>query len=48
MGVKLGLHVEGEHRLLRTICGPDRYEVTRGWRKVNNEDLHSLSLNIRY
>jgi hypothetical protein len=27
---------------LRRIFGPKRDEVTRGWRKLHNEDLHSL------
>jgi hypothetical protein len=28
--------------LLRTIFGPKREEVTRGWRKPHNEKLHNL------
>jgi hypothetical protein len=38
-----------EHRLrvfvnrgLRRICGPKRDELTRGWRKLHNEELHDL------
>jgi hypothetical protein len=39
----------GEHRLrvfenrgLRGIFGPKRDEVTGGWRKLQNEELHNL------
>jgi hypothetical protein len=28
--------------LLRRIFGPKRDEVTRGWRKLHNEELHNL------
>jgi hypothetical protein len=31
-----------ENRVLRRIFGPKRDEVTGGWRKLNNEDLHGL------
>jgi hypothetical protein len=31
-----------ENRLLRRIFGPKRDEVTGGWRKVHNEELHGL------
>jgi hypothetical protein len=31
-----------ENRVLRRIFGPKRDEVTGGWRKVHNEELHSL------
>jgi hypothetical protein len=33
-----------EHRLrmLRRIFGPKRDEVTGGWRKLHNEELHNL------
>jgi hypothetical protein len=31
-----------ENRVLRRIFGPKRDEVTRGWRKLLNEDLHNL------
>jgi hypothetical protein len=31
-----------ENRELRVIFGCEREEVTRGWRKVNNEELHNL------
>jgi hypothetical protein len=37
-------------RLLRIIFGPKREEVTRGWRKIHNEelnDLYSLFSTIR-
>jgi hypothetical protein len=30
-----------ENRVLR-IFGPKRDEVTRGWRKLHNEELHNL------
>jgi hypothetical protein len=31
-----------ESRVLRRIFGPKRDEVTGGWRKLHNEDLHDL------
>jgi hypothetical protein len=31
-----------EYRVLRRIFGPKRDEVTRGWRKLHNEELHNL------
>jgi hypothetical protein len=31
-----------ENRVLRTIFGPKRDEVTGGWRKLHNEELHDL------
>jgi hypothetical protein len=31
-----------ENRLLRRIFGPKRDEVTGGWRKLQNEELHGL------
>jgi hypothetical protein len=31
-----------ENRLLRRILGPKRDEVTGGWRKLHNEELHKL------
>jgi hypothetical protein len=31
-----------ENRVLRRIFGPKRDEVTGGWRKLHNEDLHGL------
>jgi hypothetical protein len=33
-----------ENRVLRRIFGPKRDEVTGGWRKLHNEELHELSL----
>jgi hypothetical protein len=38
-----------ENRVLRSIFGPRRVEMTGGRRKLRNEELHSLysSLNIR-
>jgi hypothetical protein len=45
----LSLTLMGEHRLrvfeirtLRRIFGPKRDEVTGGWRKLHNEELHGL------
>jgi hypothetical protein len=32
-----------ENRVLRRICGPKRDEVTGGWRKLHNEELHNLN-----
>jgi hypothetical protein len=31
-----------ENRALRRIFGPERDEVTGGWRKLHNEELHNL------
>jgi hypothetical protein len=31
-----------ENRVLRRIFGPNRHEVTGGWRKLQNEELHRL------
>jgi hypothetical protein len=31
-----------ENRMLRRIFGPEREEVTGGWRKLHNEELHNL------
>jgi hypothetical protein len=31
-----------ENRMLRRIFGPKREEVTGGWRKLRNEELHNL------
>jgi hypothetical protein len=31
-----------ENRALRGIFGIKREEVTRGWRKLHNEELHNL------
>jgi hypothetical protein len=31
-----------ENRVLRRIVGPKRDEVTGGWRKLHNEELHDL------
>jgi hypothetical protein len=31
-----------ENRVLRRIFGPKRDEVTGGWRKLHNENLHGL------
>jgi hypothetical protein len=31
-----------ENRVLRRIFGPKKVEVTGGWRKLDNENLHKL------
>jgi hypothetical protein len=31
-----------EYRVLRRIFGPKRDEVTGGWRKLHNEELHGM------
>jgi hypothetical protein len=31
-----------ENRALRRIFGPNRVELTGGWRKLHNEELHNL------
>jgi hypothetical protein len=31
-----------ENKVLRRIFGPERNEVTGGWRKLHNEELHDL------
>jgi hypothetical protein len=31
-----------ENKVLRRIFGPKRDEVAGGWRKLHNEELHSL------
>jgi hypothetical protein len=31
-----------ENRVLRTIFGPKRDEVTGGWRKLHNKEFHNL------
>jgi hypothetical protein len=31
-----------ENRVLRRIFGPKRDELTGGWRKLHNEELHNL------
>jgi hypothetical protein len=28
--------------VLRRVCGPKRDEITGGWRKMHNEELHKL------
>jgi hypothetical protein len=37
-----------ENRVLRRIYGPKKEEVAGGWRRLHNEELHSLytSTNI--
>jgi hypothetical protein len=34
------------NRVLRRIFGPKRDEVTGGWRKLHNEELHSLYCSL--
>jgi hypothetical protein len=34
-----------ENRVLRRIFGPKIDEVTGGWRKLHNEELHNLYCN---
>jgi hypothetical protein len=34
--------MEFENRVLRRIFGPKRDEMTGGWSKLHNEELHSL------
>jgi hypothetical protein len=31
-----------EDKMLRRIFGPNREEVTAGWRSLHNEELHNL------
>jgi hypothetical protein len=31
-----------ENRVLRRIFGPKRYDMTREWKKLHNEELHIL------
>jgi hypothetical protein len=45
----LSLILREEHRLrvfekkiLRIIFGPKRDDMTRGWRKLHNEELHNV------
>jgi hypothetical protein len=40
--IKEGTMSVFENRVLRTIFGPKRNEVTGGWRKMQNEELHIL------
>jgi hypothetical protein len=47
MGVSVTLREEHrlrlfENRVLRRIYGPKRDEVTGGWKKQRNEELHNL------
>jgi hypothetical protein len=34
-----------ENRVLRRIFGPKRDEVTGGWRKLHNDELHNLYIS---
>jgi hypothetical protein len=40
--VKHGLSPWGKNWVLSRIFGPKRNEVTGGWRKLHNEELHNL------
>jgi hypothetical protein len=31
-----------ENKVLRRILGPKRDELTGGWRKLNNDELHDV------
>jgi hypothetical protein len=46
VSLKLSLREEhglkGLERMLRRIVGLTREKITRGWRKVHNEEVHSL------
>jgi hypothetical protein len=35
-----------ENRVMRKIFGPKWDEVTREWRRLHNEDLYEILLNI--
>jgi hypothetical protein len=36
-----------DNRVLRRIFGPKRDEVTGGWRKLHNEEIHNLYCSPR-
>jgi hypothetical protein len=40
--IQEGTQIESENRLLRRIFVANRDEVTAGWRKFNNEELHNV------
>jgi hypothetical protein len=44
---KEGTHFQRmfENRMLRRIFEPKRGEVTGGWRKLHNEELHDFQTN---
>jgi hypothetical protein len=53
MGVNFGLTLRKKHilrvfekRVLGRILGPKRYEVTGGWRKLHNDELHNLYCSL--
>jgi hypothetical protein len=37
-----------ENKVLRGIFGPKRDEVTEGWRKLHNEELHNFVHFCKY
>jgi hypothetical protein len=52
MGGNVVSHVKGsarlrvfENRVLRSMFGPKRDEVTEKWRKLHSEELHNLYLS---
>jgi hypothetical protein len=44
MGMKVGGKGVCENRVLGKVfgSGPKKYEVTGGWRKLSNEELHNI------
>jgi hypothetical protein len=40
-------HIKRDRTVLRRIFGPERDEVTGGWRKLHDEELHNL-YSIKY
>jgi hypothetical protein len=42
LGIILYLTMLFENRVLKRIFEPKRDEVTGGWRKLHNEELHNL------
>jgi hypothetical protein len=42
---ELGLRLS-ENRVLRSLCGPKRDEVTGEWRKLHNEELNDLYFSL--
>jgi hypothetical protein len=46
--IKGGTLFAFENRVLRRILAPKRDEVTGGWRKLHNEELHNFLLFAKY
>jgi hypothetical protein len=40
--MELGTEIQTQSQVLKRIFGPKRAEVTGGWRKLCNEELHNL------